>query len=375
MALCQICLAGALVGCLFTLAECVFVIRFSGEPIGRSAPQPPVTMLKPLHGAEPGLSARLAQFCEQDYNGPVQLIFGAQNDGAPDAAIAREIKAAFPDEAIEIAVDARSHGRNRKVANLINMLSHARCDTVVVSDSDIVVGPDYLRGVTALLAPPNVGVVTCLYHGIGDDGLWPRLSALAINTHFLPQAITAASLGLADHCCGATIALRRSLLDRIGGFGAYADILADDYAIGLAVRSAGYDIVTAPFLVGHRCFEASLRQHVLHQLRVARTIRSIEPIGYAGTIITHSWPLALMGLPSGGGIAILVAAAAVASRVMLCQCVERRFGLPRQNYWLVPLQDVIAFGVYVASFFGATVHWRGSDYRVAEDGTLIERNT
>jgi ceramide glucosyltransferase len=107
-------------------------------------------------------------------------------------------------------------------------------------------------------------------------------------------------------------------------------------------------------------------------MRVARTIRSIDPIAYAGTIVTHPWPLALISLLSGRLAAVLVTLAVLVSRVMLCRCVEWRFGLPRQNYWLIPLQDVIAFTVYVASFFGATVHWRGADYRVTTDGTLIE---
>ena len=141
--------------------------------------------------------------------------------------------------------------------------------------------------------------MTCLYYGIGGEGLWTRLSALAINAQFLPQAIIAVSLGLAKPCCGATIALRRSMLERIGGFGALADALADDHAIGVAVRSEGYDVVTAPFLVGHSCFEASLLQLIRHQIRVARTIKSIYPIAYAGTIMTHPWPLALLGLLLG----------------------------------------------------------------------------
>ncbi len=379
LTLCDICLAAAVVGCAFTLVEFACVLRFALEPIPHSAEQPAVTILKPLHGAEPDLAARLAALCEQNYAGPAQLIFGAQNDGAQNdgaqngaelaAAIVREIKAAFPDKAIELVVDARNQGSNRKVSNLINMLPHARHDALVLSDSDIVVGSDYLRNVTALLQPRHVGAVTCLYYGIGK-GLWPRLSALAINTNFLPHAITAASLGLMQHCCGATIVLRRSMLDRIGGFTAFADALADDYAIGAAVQSVGYDVVTAPFLVGHHCSEDSLRSLVLQQIRGARTIRSIEPIGYAGTIITHPWPLALLGMLSGSASAALVAAAALACRVALCRCVERRFKLARQNYWLVPLQDLVAFAVYVVSFLGATVHWRGSDYRVTADGAL-----
>ena len=179
-----------------------------------------------------------------------------------------------------------------------------------------------------------------------------RLSALAINSQFLPQAITAVGLGLAQPCCdGATIALRRSMLDRIGGgFGALADTLADDHAIGVAVRAEGYDVVTAPFLVGHHCFETSLLQLVRQQIRVARTIKSIYPIAYACTVITHPWPLALLGLALGSPPAALVVVAALlrASR----RCIEWRFDLPRQNYWLLPLQDIIAFGIFVTSFFG-----------------------
>jgi ceramide glucosyltransferase len=375
--LCDICLAGAFMGCLLMLVEAALVVAFRGEKTADGAaqpPQPPVTILKPLHGSEPGLEARIAAFCEQDYDGRVQILCGAQDAAAPSTAAARATQRQHPDACIELHVDRRLHGSNRKVSNLINMMPRVRHDTIVLSDSDIVVQNDYLRRVTALLASPQTGVVTCLYHGIGNDGLWSRLSALAINSNFLPQAITAITLKLSKPCFGATIAVERSTLERIGGFGRFADDLADDYALGMAVRAAGYEVATASFLVGHCCFEASLRQFVRHQVRIARTIKSIDPIGYAGSIITHPLPLALLGMMSGSTAAALVAVAALASRIAVCRCVERRFGLPRQSLWLIPLQDVIAFGVYVASFFGATVHWRGAEYRVAADGTLIEED-
>jgi ceramide glucosyltransferase len=362
----------AIIGCLFTLALSACVLSFStGEPIKPSA-QPPVTVLKPLHDAEPGLRGRLAAFCRQDYAGPVQVLCGTQDRASRAVAVVGAMDSSSPETTIELIVEPRCHGVNRKVSNLINMMPRARHDTLVLSDSDIVVGPDYLRTIAALLAPIDVGAVTCLYYGIGGEGLWTRLSALAINAQFLPQAIMAISLGLAKPCCGATIALRRSVLERIGGFGALADTLADDHAIGVAVSAEGYNIVTAPFLVGHSCFEASLLQLVRQQIRVARTIKSIYPIAYACTVITHTWPLALLGLLLGSSAASLVVAAALLSRLMLCRCVEWRFDLPRQNYWLMPLQDMIAFGVYITSFFGATVHWRGADYRVMADGSLFE---
>ena len=374
ISLCDICLAGAFVGCILMLFESAFVLGFHEEKPVASGEQPAVTILKPLHGAEPGLVGRLAAFCRQDYNGPIQVLCGARDSTSPAVAAVRTMQRECPDDPIELHVDPRRHGSNRKVSNLINMLPRVRHDTIILSDSDIVIHSGYVRAVTALLAQPGVGAVTCLYHGIGGDGLWARLSALAINTHFLPQAIIGLAVKVTKPCFGATIAMRRSTLERIGGFAAFADDLADDYAIGIAVRSAGYDVTTASFLVGHRCFEDSLRQLMRHQIRVARTIKNIDPIGYAGTILTHPWPLALLGMMSGSTAAALVAVAALASRVTLCRCVERRFGVPRENYWLIPLQDIIAFAVYVASFFGATVHWRGAEYRVAADGTLIEED-
>jgi ceramide glucosyltransferase len=365
-------LVGAIVGCLFTVVASACVLGFPGEKNTSSSAPPPVTVLKPLHYAEPGLPGRLAAFCRQDYGAPVQVLCGAHDHASPAAELVRAMETNFADQGIELVIEPRNHGINRKVSNLINMMPRARHDVLVLSDSDIVVGPNYLRILAKLLARPGVGAATCLYYGIGGTGLWTRLSALAINTQFLPQAILAVTFGLAKPCCGATVALRRSTLDRIGGFGAFADVLADDHAIGIAVRSAGYDVLTARFLVGHRCFEASLRQLVRHQIRVARTIKSIDPFAYAGTIVTHPWPFALLAILSGSSAALMVAIAALLSRVLLCRCVEWRFGLARQNYWLIPVHDLIAFAIYVTSFFGATVHWWGADYRVTADGTLLE---
>ena len=356
------------------LLEAALVLGFPEESKGASSARPPVTILKPIHNAEPGLPARLAEMCRQDYDGPIQILCGTKDSTSSAFGEVRAMQRKHPDTPIELHVNPRSHGSNRKVSNLINMLPRVRYDTVILSDSDIAVTPSYLRTIVPLLMPLHVGAVTCLYHGVPSDGLWSRLSALSINSHFLPQAIVGVNLGLTKPCFGATIALRRTMLERIGGFDAFVDELADDYAIGAAVRSAGYEVVIAPHVVGHCCFENSLRQLVQQQIRVARTIKNIDVVGHAGSIITHPWPLALIGMLSGSSAAALLAVAALALRVMLYRCVERRFGLSRENYWLIPLQDIIAFAIYVASFFGATVHWRGTEYRVTANGSLIEED-
>jgi ceramide glucosyltransferase len=365
----------ATIGCFYALVAAVLATRFGRrfEPI-QAGPQLPVTILKPLCGREPGLLTRLLGFAHQDYDAPVQIVLGTQNRADPAIEAVDGLKAACPDGDIEIVVDPLGHGTNRKVSNLINMAPRARHAIVALSDSDIEVDPTYLRDVAAELARPGVGAVTCLYHGIAGAGFWSRVSAMSINSYFLPNVVVARSMGLAQPCFGATIALRRETLDAIGGFHAFADILADDYAVGQAVRNAGYDVAIPSFSVGHVCFEQSAGELLRHQMRQSRTIRSIDPVGYAGAVITHPFALALIGALLGGPFGLLVAAAAVVCRTGLTIAVERAFGLPRQPYWLVPFRDLIAFATFVSGFFGTTVSWRGSRYRVLSDGSVVQES-
>ena len=369
------CVATATVGCIYAVIAAALTLRF-GRATQRTTAnsQPPVTILKPLCGREPGLLARLLAFSDQDYGAPVQMVFGTQNRSDPAIDVVARLRAAHPDAAIDIAVDPLGHGTNRKVSNLINMAPLARHDVIMLSDSDIEVGPTYVRDVVALVAKPGVGAVTCLYHGIAGAGLWSRLSAMSINSYFLPNVVVARSMGLAQPCFGATIAMTRETLEEIGGFNAFADCLADDYAIGAAVRAAGYHVAIPPFSVGHACFEQTAGELVRHQMRQSRTIRSIDPLGYAGAIITHPFALALIGTLLGSPLGLLVAALAVACRTALTIAVERAFDLPRQQYWLVPFRDLIAFTTFVSGFFGSTVSWRGSRYRVLSDGSVVQES-
>jgi ceramide glucosyltransferase len=369
------CIATATIGCVYSLIAAMLTIRFGRQsrPI-EAGPQPSVTILKPLCGREPGLLARLLVFGHQHYDAPVQIVLGTQNRADPAIDAVERLKAACPDGDIDIVVDPVGHGTNRKVSNLINMRSRARHEVVALSDSDIKVGPTYLRDVVAELARPGVGAVTCLYHGIAGAGFWSRLSAMSINSYFLPNVVVARSIGLAQPCFGATIALRRETLDEIGGFHAFADCLADDYAVGQAVRAAGYDVTIPPFSVGHVCFEQTATELLRHQMRQSRTIRSIDPIGYAGALITHPFALALIGTLLGSTLGLLIAAAAVVCRTGLTIAVEHAFGLPRQQYWLVPFRDLMAFTTFVSGFFGTTVSWRGSRYRVLSDGSVAQKS-
>jgi ceramide glucosyltransferase len=358
-------------GCLYLLVGCVAVSTFAARRRATACAPVPVTILKPLHGAEPCLSRRLSSFCRQDYGAPVQVICGVQDPADPAVAIARLLAASPEAPRFDLVIDARAHGSNPKISNLINMMAAAKHDVLVMADSDMEVGPDYLARIVAELQRPGVGAVTCVYHGVPLSGRWSTHAALGINSHFLPNVVTAVTLHLDRPCFGSTIAISRSLLSRIGGLSAFADQLADDYEIGEAVRAAGYEVAIPPFTLGHACFHERLRGLFARELRAARTVRGIAPLGYAGAFVTHPFPLALAGTLLGGEYGLVVAAAALACRFALCICAERAFQLPRQPYWLIPSRDLLSFGVYVWSFFGMRVQWRGSRYRVAADGSLL----
>jgi ceramide glucosyltransferase len=201
------------------------------------------------------------------------------------------------------------------------------------------------------------------------SGPWSQLGALFINAHFLPSVVLGLASGLAQPCFGSTIALKRSTLDAIGGFAAFADRLDDDYAIGAAVREGGEVVAIPPFTVAHLCSEASLRELWRHELRWARTIRNIAPLGHAGSVVMHplAWALGALALTPWSGLLIPAAAttiAAILCRVALLRSVARGFGLPAQPYWLTPVRDLLSFMVFVASFLGRDVSWKGHRYRL-----------
>jgi ceramide glucosyltransferase len=363
-----------LAGCAYQLLAARLLRRLLAPPAPSQDPEPwpGVTVLKPLHGAEPGLEAALASLLAQDYPGPLQVVFGVQSPTDPAQAVVGTLRGAHPAADVALAVDATDHGANRKVSNLINMVERAKHPLLIVADSDIVVAPDYLRGVVAALSDPQVGVVTCPYRGLATRSPWSRLAAMGISYHFLPSVAVGVGLKMAHPCMGSTVALRRETLERIGGFPAFADQLADDYAIGAAVRAIGLRSVVAPVLVGHFCAEDSLLDLARHELRWARTVRGVDPAGFAGSVVTYPVPLAALATIFTGAAPIGLAALGIAliCRFLLQRDVDRLADARTGPWWLTPLRDSLSFAVFLASFFVRAVDWRGARFRVDAQGTL-----
>ena len=363
---------GAITGSLYALFAAVLLRRFGQKPHFSPPSSPDLTVLKPLYGAEPGLEANLSSFCDQAYRGQVQLLFGVHSATDSATPAVERLRHRFAHSEIELVADGREHGQNPKISNLLNMLPRARYTLIVMADSDIRVGPDYLNQIVSSLSAPGAGVVTALYRGFPVAGLWSRLSAASINEHFLPSVLVGLELGLAKPCFGATIALHTDTLERIGGLGAFADKLADDYAIGEAVRGLGLKVAIAPMLVGHACSEQSFGELLRHDLRWARTLRLIEPWGYAGLILTHPLPLAIIAAALNGFGAIGWGTIALALACRLSIPLQLRT-LPHGDHGsllLSPLRDLLSFAVFLLSFLPGPVSWRGREYHAGSGGTL-----
>jgi ceramide glucosyltransferase len=367
------CEIGAVTGCIYLLFAAAIALRFKPKEKPRHCPTVPVTILKPLHGDEPGLYRRLAAFCEQSYAGPVQVVFGCNDYRDPAIATVRRLQKARLRAAINLTIGESSDGSNRKICNLMNMEGIARHAVFVISDSDIEAGASYLAEVVSALEKPGVGAVTCFYHGIGNGTVPAQLSALAINTLFLPQVLVAMTLGLGQPCFGATIALHRDVLRRIGDFRSFAHCLADDHAIGEAVRAAGYGVAIPHFLVGHLCAERTFSEFFARHLRHARTIKSINPAGYAGAFITNPLPLALTAMLAGASGHLV--GVTIVCRILLCKAIERTFHLSPQRVWLLPAVDLVLFAVFILSFLGSKITWRGYRYRILSGGKIAQDRT
>ncbi len=366
-------------GCGYLVWVMLLTTRFSREP--SPAPRtsmPGVTILKPLHGVEPSLFENLASFYKQNYPGPVQIIFGVQDPADDAIAVVQRLLTQYGADHDDLVVDATMHGLNRKISNLINMWRRVEHEIVVLADSDMRVDPDYLSRIVIALEVRGIGAVTCPYHGLAGSGPWSRLAELGINAHFLPNIISAVALGFAQPCFGSTIALKCKVFAEIGGFIAIANSLADDYAIGARLSTRGYKVTVLPVTVGHVCEEPSAAALWQHEVRWARTIRTVDPLGYAGLMMTHPFPVALLAGLAGIGAgavepttAIGLCAASLGCRLTLLRLIERTFHLPSQLYWLVPLRDLLSFAVFLSGIAGRNVKWRGRDYRFTSNGTLL----
>jgi ceramide glucosyltransferase len=336
--------------------------------------QPPITILKPICGVDRDAYANLASFCRQDYP-QFQMVCGVCDEHDPGIAVVRQLIKNFPDVNIRLVVSDRRIGTNPKVSNLANMASEARYSILLISDSDIRVGPNYLRHVVQPMRDPSVGLVTCMYRSRAR-GLAATLEAIGVATAFHGGVLVARKLEGIKFALGSTMVIKREALDVVGGFAVLADYLADDFLLGnLAVRG-GYRVVLSDYVVEHVLATESFVESVRRQLRWARGDRAARPWGHLGLIFTHGIVMSLVFLlaTKGSMVGWLMLSVTWLARLAMAWVIGVRYlhdQAAQKFLWLVPLRDLIGFALWCCSFVGRTIDWRGQRFRVCPGGKLM----
>jgi ceramide glucosyltransferase len=339
-------------------------------PVSDFAPN--VSILKSLKGLDPGMYEAFASHCLQQYTGEYEILFGVSTLDDPAVAAVERLQAEFPNHSIRLIVCPEKLGLNGKVSNLAQMAAQARYDYLIVNDSDIHVSPRYLARIMAGFAAPergkSVGMVTTPYRGIAHKTLGSKMEALGIATDFFPGVLTALKLDRGIRFgLGSTLAVSRPALAAAGGFTALVDSLADDYELGARISKAGFVIVLSHEVVATLVPPYRLWDFFAHQLRWARAVRDSRKLGYAGLVITFGIPWALLNFIASGfdlpSLALL--SLAVSSRVALALAVGVGILDDRQvlrDLWLVPLRDFCALWVWIWSYAGNSITWRGERF-------------
>jgi ceramide glucosyltransferase len=334
---------------------------------------PAITVLKPVRGIEPELVRNLASFCDQDYPA-YDVVLGVLDPHDAALPVLRHVAQTYPGRVTVVTGDGIARCRNPKIATLLPMLEHATGEIVVVADSDMRVGRDYLETLAAAFADPRVGAATALYRGEpAGDGLASRLGAMWITSQFAPSVLVANALEPLAYCFGSTMAVRRTVLDALGGFAALGDELADDHALGRLVAQGGR-VVLLPYVVENVVDEANLRALFAHEVRWARTIRTMRPASYLGVLLTYPLPLAHLhfALARDKRFARPLYLAAFVLRAVLELASNAALGTKRRSSWrfAIALRDALGIAVWFTGLTGRDVRWRDDALRFRPGGGL-----
>lgn len=336
---------------------------------------PPVSILKPICGFDDQTYANLASFCRQDYP-KYQIIFGVQESHDSSMEVVKQIMRDFPKVDIQLIVNDRTLGTNRKVNNLASALARADYEVLLLADSDVRVGPDYLQQVVQPLRNPQVGVITCLYRSI-TQGWVTTLESLSTSTEFHPGVLVSDQLEGTKFAMGQTIVIRRSILEEIGGFKAIANYLADDFQLGHLPSQAGHRVVLSSYVVDH---VLPLRDTVLNalqrQIRWVVGIRVSRPWGYIGLIFTYGTVAStgLLVLTGGAPFSWIIWHLTWVLRVAMAWIVGVRClqdPVAKSWFWLSPLRDFLSFALWAYGFLGNTFRWRNHLFRLTKKGELV----
>jgi ceramide glucosyltransferase len=336
---------------------------------------PGVTILKPLKGCDSETIACLRSWFEQDYSGPVQILFGVTSENDPVCELVRNLIAGHPKANAELVVCGRRLGPNSKVSTLAQLQVLASHDFICVSDADVRVPPDFLTSTLGTFRDASVGVVNCFYRFTTASNLPMRWEAFAINADFWSQVLQALSLRPMDFGLGAAMLLPRRQLENIGGFDQLVDHLADDYQLGNRIAQNGARIVISPIVVECRCAPMTFSEVWDHQLRWARTIRVCQGGPFFLSVLSNAslWPILWLAA-SPSMTSLFGASAFLAFRMVVGYALDRKLtgaGRPG-SLGMAVMKDFLQVGIWFRAYTGRKVTWRGVDYRVDTAGRMMQ---
>jgi len=362
---------GSLVYCVLTIVAAVRYRAVRPAPLRAAAlgNAAPISILKPLAGIDDGLEENLRTFFEQEYSN-FEILLAVRNPDDPAIAVAERLRARYRSVPSRLIVTGEPPYPNAKVYSLDRMLAEARHDLLVMSDSDVRVTPDMLAVIAAEFQDAKLGLATCPYRAVPGRSFWNTLEAVGLNTEFIGGVLVARMLDGMKFALGPTIAARRATLAGIGGFDAVKDFLAEDFVMGNLAAARGDGVILSSYVIEHHIGAQTLAANLRHRLRWNRSTRRSRPAGYAGQLFTNPLPLALLlwavkpeWWPAAAAAVFLRAAAGWAAAGYVL-----RDPLTARLFFLVPLQDLLSFAMWLAGFFGNTILWRGRKYYLQADG-------
>ncbi len=358
--------AGSLV---YTVLAVIGALRYRSVRPAPARDLPPISIIRPLAGAEDELERNLASFFEQEYPA-FEMIFGVHTPADPAVPIVERLRARYPLVPSRLIISGEPPYPNAKVFNLASMYALASHDLIVMADSDVRVNPDLLSTVAAEFQDPKLGLATCPYRAVPGKSFWSTLEAVGLNTEFMSGLVTARLLEGVKFAIGPTIAIRRAVMEAIGGFDALKDYAAEDFVMGQRAAACGWGVVLSSFVIEHHIGTQRFIPNMKHRLRWNRSTRRSRPWGYVGQIFTNPLPLALILWALQPAWWPLVAITAVFRSVAAWAAAGPGLAdrLTLRLWFLVPLQDLFSFVLWIAGFFGNTVEWRGRNYYLRSDG-------
>lgn len=374
---------GLLASSVYTVMVVFAARRFRrrSNPDGGISFCPGVSLLKPLHGAEPGLESYLTTFFQQDY--PFyEILFCARHPNDAGLEIARKVAARHPAIPVKFLFSGEPSIPNAKILSLDVMARAAEHELLVISDSDVRVRPNYVREVVAPFADLHIGAVTCLYRGVAaEGGLWSRIEAAAMSIEMTAGVLVAEWLEGMKFTLGPTMAVRRSCLNEIGGFLPMGNYCADDFLMGNRVAKCGHKVVLSTHVIDHMVLHDDFWSSMQHQARWMKSTRFSRPKGHLGSVLTFSVPFGILTALSAWALRwpqwpwIVTAALvwSIGSRMLMAATVSRR-ALREKSMWqsmfLYPLRDLLGILFWTASYASRRILWRDQVYVLEKEGRM-----